>query len=83
MAELLSFRLMEKQLAAQSVTLEIGYDRENVDTGRYHGPTKLDPYGRTLPKPAHGTARFDAPTNLGSQIIGSCVKLFAQIADPL
>ena len=82
MAELLSFRLMEKQLAAQSVTLEIGYDRENVDTGRYHGPTKLDPYGRTLPKPAHGTARFDAPTNLGSQIIGSCVKLFAQIADP-
>jgi len=82
MAELLAFRLMEKQLAAQSVTLEIGYDRENVDTGRYRGPTKQDPYGRTLPKPAHGTARFDSPTNLGSQIIGSCVKLFTQISDP-
>ena len=27
------FRLTEKKLVAESITLEIGYDRENVDKG--------------------------------------------------
>ena len=31
MAEILMFRLTEKKLVAESITLEIGYDRENVD----------------------------------------------------
>ena len=45
---------------------EIGYDRENVDKGGYRGLTQTDRYGRIIPKAAHGTVRFDAPTNLGS-----------------
>ena len=82
MAELLMFRLTEKQLVTDSITLEIGYDRENVDTGSYRGATQTDRYGRTLPKAAHGTARLKVPTNLGSRIIPACVKLFEQITDP-
>ncbi len=82
MAETLMFRLMDKQLVTDSITLEIGYDRENVDSGSYRGTTQTDRYGRTLPKAAHGTARLSAPTNLGSQIIGESVKLFERIADP-
>ena len=82
MAELLMFRLTEKQLVTDSITLEIGYDRENVDTGSYRGATQTDRYGRTLPKAAHGTARLDVPTNLGSKIIPACVKLFEQITNP-
>ena len=82
MAETLMFRLMEKQLVTDSLTLEVGYDRENVDAGSYRGPTQTDRYGRTLPKPAHGTVRLDTPTNLGSQIIGETVKLFARITNP-
>ena len=82
MAELLMFRLTEKQLVTDSLTLEIGYDRENVDTGAYRGATQTDRYGRTLPKAAHGTARLDTPTNLGSQIITQSVKLFDRITDP-
>lgn len=82
MAELLMFRLTEKQLVTDSITLEIGYDRENVDTGSYRGATQTDRYGRTLPKAAHGTARLEVPTNLGSRIIPACVKLFEQITDP-
>ncbi len=82
MAELLMFRLMEKQLVTDSITLEIGYDRENVDSGSYRGATQTDRYGRTLPKAAHGTARLEAPTNLGSQIIPACVDLFERITDP-
>ena len=69
MAEILMFRLTEKKLVTESITLEIGYDRENVDKGGYRGLTQTDRYGRVIPKAAHGTVRFDAPTNLGSTII--------------
>ncbi|MFR8076156.1 MAG: DNA methylase [Faecalibacterium sp.] len=69
MAEILMFRLTEKKLVAESITLEVGYDRENVDKGGYRGLTQTDRYGRIIPKAAHGTVRFDAPTNLGSTII--------------
>lgn len=82
MAETLMFRLTDKQLVTDSITLEIGYDRENVDSGSYRGTTQTDRYGRTLPKAAHGTARLSVPTNLGSRIIGESVKLFERIADP-
>ena len=82
MAETLMFRLTEKKLVTDSLTLEVGYDRENVDNGSYRGQTQTDRYGRTLPKAAHGTAKLDAPTNLGSSIITESVKLFERITDP-
>lgn len=82
MAELLMFRLTEKKLVTDSLTLEVGYDRENVDSGGYRGTTQTDHYGRTLPKAAHGTVRLETPTNLGSQIVEQSVKLFRRITDP-
>ena len=82
MAEILMFRLTEKKLVTESITLEIGYDRENVDKGGYRGLTQTDRYGRTIPKAAHGTIRFDAPTNLGSTIINESAKLFERITNP-
>ena len=82
MAEILMFRLTEKKLVTESITLEIGYDRENVDKGGYRGLTQTDRYGRVIPKAAHGTVRFDAPTNLGSTIINESAKLFERITDP-
>lgn len=82
MAQVLAFRLMEKQLVTESITLEVGYDRENVDTGSYHGPTQTDRYGRTLPKAAHGTVRLDAPTSLADTIVAETAALFDRIADP-
>ena len=80
MAEILMFRLTEKKLVAESITLEVGYDRENVDKGGYRGLTQTDRYGRIIPKAAHGTVRFDAPTNLGSTIINESAKLFERIS---
>ena len=50
MAEILMFRLTEKKLVTESITLEIGYDRENVDKGGYRGLTQTDRYGRIIPK---------------------------------
>ena len=82
MAEILMFRLTEKKLVTESITLEVGYDRENVDKGGYRGLTQTDRYGRVIPKAAHGTVRFDAPTNLGSTLINESAKLFERITDP-
>ena len=82
MAEILMFRLTEKKLVTESITLEVGYDRENVDKGGYRGLTQTDRYGRVIPKAAHGTVRFDVPTNLGSTLINESAKLFERITDP-
>ena len=82
MAEILMFRLTEKKLVTESITLKAGYDRENVDKGGYRGLTQTDRYGRIIPKAAHGTVRFDAPTNLGSTIINESAKLFERITNP-
>lgn len=81
MADNLVMQLTDKGLVTNSLTLDIGYDRENVDKGSYAGATKFDHYGRFIPKPAHGSSRFP-PTNLGSQIIRAALEIFEQIANP-
>lgn len=82
MADNVTMQLIEKELVAEGITLDIGYDRENCDKGNYSGDTKSDYYGRTVPKPAHGSYRFPSPTNLGSTIIDAAVSIFERIADP-
>ena len=53
-----------------------------MDKGGYRGLTQTDRYGRIIPKAAHGTVRFDAPTNLGSTLINESAKLFERITNP-
>ena len=65
----------------QTGELDVGYDRENCDSGKYRGPVHIDHYGRTVPKGAHGSTKLDNPTNLGSQLIKVAATLFDQIAD--
>ena len=81
MADSLVLQLTDKGLVTDSLTLDVGYDRENCDNGTYHGPVHIDHYGRTVPKGAHGSVRLDNPTNLGSQLIKAAATLFDQIAD--
>lgn len=81
MADSLILQLTDKGLVTDSLTIDIGYDRENCDNGTYHGPIRIDHYGRTIPKGAHGSVRLDNPTNLGSQLIKAATTLFDQIAD--
>ena len=81
MADSLVLQLTDKGLVTDSLTLDVGYDRENCDQGTYHGPVHIDHYGRTVPKGAHGTVKLDNPTNLGSQLIKAAATLFDQIAD--
>lgn len=82
MVDSMVYQLTDKGLVTDGLTLDIGYDRENCDTGRYQGPVQVDRYGRSLPKPAHGSTRLDAPSNLGSQLSEAVLNLFDQIANP-
>ena len=81
MADSLVLQLTDKGLVTDSLTLDVGYDRENCDKGTYHGQVHIDRYGRTVPKGAHGSVRLDNPTNLGRQLIKAAATLFDQIAD--
>ncbi len=82
MADSLVLQLVQKELVTDQLTLDISYDRENYDKGRYSGDVKSDHYGRLVPKPAHGSTRLGSPTNLGSEIVTAALALFDRIADP-
>ena len=68
-------------LAAGGLTLDLVYDTENLENG-YRGAVHLDFYGRPAPKPAHGSARFEAPLSSARRIIGEMMEVFHRIADP-
>lgn len=68
-------------MVTDSLTLDVCYDRENCDSGKYRGPVHIDHYGRTVPKGAHGSTKLDNPTNLGSILISATTELFERIAD--
>lgn len=81
MTDTLILQLTDKGMVCSGIVLDVGYDRENCDQGIYQGSVHIDRYGRAVPKPAHGTARLDAPTNLGSKIMAETLALFDRITD--
>ena len=81
MTEELVLELVDKGLSSPSFTLEIGYDRINVDSGGFEGETKIDRYGRIVPKSAHGTANFGTYTSSSKKITDAVIRLFDEIVD--
>ena len=86
MTDLLVLDLVDKGLVTDQIVLTIGYDRENLtDPERrkvYKGEITRDPYGREIPKHAHGTAhlgRYTASTRL---ITDAMMGLYDRITDP-
>ena len=66
MTEELILNLTAQDLATDSVTLYIGYDRSGLDSPRSKAvpassAIHIDHYGRAVPRPAHGTARLESP----------------------
>ena len=82
MVDTVSMTLIAHDLVTNAMVLTVGYDRENVDKGIYHGVTVTDFYGRTIPKPAHGTANIGYYTSSQSVIADAVMKLFDRIVDP-
>lgn len=82
MVDTLSLDLIEKNLVTNGLTLHLGYDRENVDKGIYKGDLVVDFYGRTIPKPAHGTASIGYHTSSQTVIAKAVMELYDRIVNP-
>ena len=80
MLEQLVYDLVGKELLTDAIVLHIGYDHSNVGSG-YRGQTKVDRYGRSYPRSAHGTANLGTPTSSLSSITDAVMCLFDQIVD--
>lgn len=85
MTDLLVLDLVDKGLLTDQMVLTVGYDVENLtDPARrqnYHGPVTVDPYGRQIPKHAHGTANLGHPTSSTREITDAVMELFDRIVD--
>ena len=82
MTDQLVMELAEKHMLTDSVTVNLSYDRENVDRGFYTGKVHEDRYGRKVPESMHFTAHFLTPTCTGSQIMDGVLRLYDEKADP-
>ena len=86
MADDLVLTLVEKGLATDQIILDIGYDIENLkDPARaasYTGPIVTDRYGRSVPKPAHGSIRLGEHSSSTRLILDKSLELYDRIADP-
>ena len=85
MTDLLVLDLVDKGLVTNQMVLTIGYDIENLtDPTRknaYPGEVTTDPYGRKIPKHAHGTANLDRRTSSTRLITDAVMDLFDRIVD--
>lgn len=81
MVELQVLELVGKGLVTDAVTLHIGYDREEISPD-YNGAFTLDPYGRTVPKPAHGSCRLKEHTASTEKLIEAVLGIYDRVVEP-
>lgn len=85
MADKLALDLVEKELCARSLSLEIGYDTENLSnpeiSAHYTGAVVSDVYGRRMPKGVHGSKRFAERTASAQAFCEAALGIFDSIAD--
>lgn len=85
MTEAAAFDLTEKDLTTDQLVLTVGYDIENLtDPERrdgYRGEVTVDPYGRRIPKPAHGTANLERHTASAKRMTEAALALYDRITD--
>ena len=85
MADQLSLDLVDKGLVTKQLTLTVGYDRENLQDPerrkRYHGAVTRDPYGREIPRHAHGTVNLEMSTASAKALIDAASSLFDRVVN--
>ena len=73
-------------MKTNQMVLTVGYDIENlqdpVRKKAYHGPVKVDHYGRMIPRHAHGTANLTRVTSSTREILEAVTNLYDRIVDP-
>ena len=85
MADLLSLDLVSKNLVSDQLVLTIGYDIDNLNNceirSKYNGEITIDHYGRSVPKPSHGTINIDHKTSSAKLITENMLILFDRIVN--
>ncbi len=83
MADSVVLNLVDKRLMTDQLVLTIGYDVESLsDTDGqpgYSGPVKIDHYGRTVPKHAHGSISLGGHTSSDKIISKAVMELYDRI----
>ena len=86
MADSTALDLVEKRLLTDQLVLTVVYDNENLSDPeirrKYKGPVKKDWYGRSAPKPAHGTVNLGRHTSSSRRITDAVLDLYDRIVDP-
>ena len=85
MIDVLALDLVDKGLVTDQLVLTVGYDIENLTNPQirklYHGLITKDNYGRSVPKPAHGTINLGRQTASSKLILNAATELFERIVD--
>lgn len=85
MADAMALDLVKKGLVTDQIILSVGYDIENLKNDKlrehYTGEIAVDHYGRSTPKPAHGSINIEKHTSSAKQIIKAVSELFERIVD--
>ena len=85
MTDLLVLDLVDKRFVTDQLVLTVGYDIENLKNPKikksYYGAITTDPYGRAVPKSAHGTTNLGRQTSSTKLIMDAVTELFERIVD--
>ena len=85
MTDLLVLSLTEKHLMTDQIVLHVGYDAVNLSTPElrraYSGETKINHYGREVPKSGHGSVNLGKYSSSSNPIIEAVADLFDRVVD--
>lgn len=79
MTDSLALDLVAKRLVTDQIWLNIGFDIESVSKG-YKGEMKDDRYGRSVPKPVHGSEKLSRYTSSSRLMTEAADSIFCRIA---
>jgi len=79
MVDALSLDLVSKKVKTDQIVLAVGYDIESADICT--GELVCDWYGRTVPKPVHGSVNLGRFSSSTSLILDSVLGLYDKIVD--
>ena len=80
MVDALVLDLVSKRLVTDQIVLDLGYDRTSME--KWDGTAVKDWYGRTVPKPAHGSVNLGWYSSSGETIATAAMQLFEKIMNP-
>lgn len=86
MTDLLVLDLVDKCLMTDQIVLYIGYDIANLNKSgndsSFNGEITTDYYGRSVPKPAHGSINLKGYTSSTKDITEAVLDLYDRLVDP-